>query len=324
MTNELSQRALLESAAEGLRKLATDTRCRAAFAAPGSALQDILSPAARRYVLAPDRAGFLEQVGKLRAKGYLVAAECAAPLRNADDPAQIEQVVEEYLSLLEAEPAPDRLGFELSQVGLARSSRLAVENTGRIAAAAARHGSEVVLSMERSPGVDAVLAVYHQLSDRYANVGVTLQAHLHRTEADAALLARTDRTIRLVKGAFPEPPHIALPRGPALDDRFLDLAQSLVDRGVRLSLATQDPVVLAAAQERGLLEHVTDIEMLHGVRPELLRHYREAGLTCRIYATYGTNWWLYLLQRLAEHPPMVLRALADIGSGRTDTVGAGY
>ncbi|MFD9424943.1 MULTISPECIES: proline dehydrogenase family protein [unclassified Streptomyces] len=324
MTDELSQRALLESAAEGLRKLATDTRCRVAFAAPGSVLQDILSPAARRYVLAPDRDGFLEQVGKLRARGYLVAAECAAPHQNADDPAQIEQVVAEYLSLLEAEPAPDRLGFELSQVGLARSSRLAVENTGRIAAAAARHGSEVVLSMERAPGVDAVLAVYRPLSDRYANVGITLQAHLHRTEHDAATLARPGRTIRLVKGAFPEPPHIALPRGPALDDRFLDLAQSLVDGGVRLSLATQDPVVLAAARERGLLERVTEIEMLHGVRPELLRHYRESGLVCRIHATYGTNWWLYLLQRLAEHPPMVLRALADIGSGRTDTVGIGY
>ncbi|WYB30771.1 hypothetical protein V6574_14045 [Streptomyces sp. SM1P] len=95
---------------------------------------------------------------------------------------------------------------------------------------------------------------------------------------------------------------MALGRGPALDARYLRLAAALVDRGARLSLATQDPAVLEAAARSGLLDRVEEIEMLHGVRPELLRSYRESGHACRIYATYGENWWLHLLHRLAEHP----------------------
>jgi proline dehydrogenase len=313
MTQQLSQRSLLEAAAEGLRRLASDPWCRATFAAPGSALRNILAPAARRYVLAPDRAGFLARSALLRAEGYRVTAEYTVPGRPGADRAQAALAVEEYVGLLGHRPAPDRIGFDLSLAGFAHSPELATENTGRIAAAAALRGSEVVLNADRSPGADGTLAVYGELARRHQNLGITLQACLRRTEADAAAVARPGSTVRLVKGALPEPPHTALARGPALDDRFLDLAEFLVDRGVKLSLATHDPVVLAAAQERGLLERVAEIEMLHGVQPELLRRYHEAGIACRIHAVYGTEWWLHVLQRLAEHPPMVLTALADIG-----------
>ncbi|WP_457512630.1 proline dehydrogenase family protein [Streptomyces sp. TE33382] len=315
MTDELSQRALLEAASEGLRRLAADSPVRtSAPAGPGAVLQDILAPAARRYVPAPDRAGFLERADRLRTKGYLLSAEYTTDRPCPDDPAEVERTVAEYLALLAHEPVPERLGFDLAQVGLARSARLATRNTGRIVTAAASRGSEVVLSMGPAPGVDTVLDAYRELRASHTNLGITLQAHLHRTPHDAAELARPGSTIRLVKGASPEPGHIALPRGPALDDRYLDLAQLLLERGVRLSLATQDPALLASARQRGLLRRTVEIEMLHGVQPALLRRYRQDGLVCRIHAPYGTGWWPHLLQRLAEHPPMVLRALADIGT----------
>ncbi|MCB5165681.1 hypothetical protein LG634_12650 [Streptomyces bambusae] len=302
-----SQRALLEAAAEGLRRLATDSRCLAGFAAPDSPLRDVLSPAARRYVLAPDREGFLAESARLRALGYRVTAEFTGSGPE-------EEVVGEYLALLGHEDAPDQVGFDLLAVGLGHSPARARENAGRVAAAAAERGGEIVLSMERYATVDAALTVQRELSRRYGNVGLTLQAHLHRTERDAAEVARPGCRIRLVKGAFPEPAHRALGRGPALDDRYLRLAQLLVERGVRLSLATQDPAVLAAAEDSGLLASVAEIEMRYGVQPGLLRTHHEAGRPCRINATYGTNWWLHLLQRLTEHPPMVLDALADIGT----------
>ncbi|MFM9372890.1 proline dehydrogenase family protein [Streptomyces sp. Da 82-17] len=325
MIQGLSQRTLLESAAEGLRRIANDPRCAREFAASGSVLRDILSPAARRYVLATDRTDFLARVAELRSKGYGVTAEYSSPDRGTDTgPEQVRQVVDEYLQLLAHEPAPEQIGCDLTGVGLAVSPALALANADRIAAAAAARGSEIVLSMDRSPTVDAVLAVHRELSRRYANVGLTLQAQLHRTLRDITDVARPGSRIRLVKGAFQEPQDIALRRGPALDDRYLDLAQRLVDHGVRLSLATQDHEVLAAADSRGLLTQVTDIEMLHGVRPGLLRHYRDLGLPCRVYAVYGTNWWLHLLQRLAEHPPLVLSALADIGSDRAEGPASGY
>ncbi|MGW6462310.1 proline dehydrogenase family protein [Streptomyces rubiginosohelvolus] len=321
----VSQRALHEAAGRGLRLLAADPRCRSAFTAPGSLLQDLLSPAAHRYVLAADRDAFLDHLGVLRAKSYRIAVEFVG--EEAADPAEVERVVGEYLAVLAHEPVPEQLGFDLSNVGLALSRELCAANTARITSAAAARGSEVVLSMERAPAVDDVLGTYRELAADHANLGVTLQAYLHRTEADLDAVPVAGRRIRLVKGAFVAPAEVALGRGPALDARYLRLAAALVDRGARLSLATQDPAVLEAAARSGLLNRVEEIEMLHGVRPELLRSYRESGHACRIYATYGENWWLHLLHRLAEHPPMVLTALADIaerGQAEGRTVGAGY
>ncbi|PKW00389.1 L-proline dehydrogenase [Streptomyces sp. 1222.5] len=322
MTSQTSSRALTEAAARGLRSLAADDRCREAFTAPGSLLQNLLSPAAHRYVLAAGREEFLDHLATLRAKGYLITVEFVG--EENSDPGQIEQVVQEYLALLGHEPVPEQLGFDLSNVGLAVSRDLALRNTARIVEAAADRGCTVVLSMERSPTVDTVLGVYRELAERYDNIGITLQAHLHRTEQDLAAVAAPGRKVRLVKGAFQEAAEVAVRRGPALDERYLRFAEELVGRGVRLSLATQDPAVLAAAKHSGLLDRVAEIEMLHGVQPHLLRSYREAGHACRIYATYGENWWLHLLHRLAEHPPMVLTALADLGDDTARAVGADY
>ncbi|MFI5617757.1 proline dehydrogenase family protein [Streptomyces sp. NPDC051567] len=325
MTSAMSQRVLHEAAGKGLRLLAADERCRDAFTTPGSVLQDILSPAARRYVLAASRDEFLAHLETLRAKSYRTTVEFVG--EENSDPAEIERVVGEYLAVLAHEPVPGQLGFDLSNLGLAFSPDLARKNTARIAGAAAARGGEVVLSMERAPAVDEVLDVYRELAADHANLGVTLQAYLHRTERDLGSLPLEGRRIRLVKGAFCENSETALGRGPALDRRYLQLAGELVDRGARLSLATQDAALLAEAKESGLLDRADEIEMLHGVRPGLLRSYREAGHACRVYATYGENWWLHLLHRLAEHPPMVLTALADIAEHHRDagrTVGGGY
>ncbi|MFB6809183.1 proline dehydrogenase family protein [Streptomyces sp. NPDC056387] len=325
MTSAMSQRALHRAAGQGLRLLAADERCREAFTTPGSVLQDVLSPAARRYVLAPGRDEFLGHLQTLRAKSYRIAVEFVG--EENSDPAEIERVVDEYLAVLEHDQEPAQLGFDLSNLGLTVSRELAVKNTARITEAAAVRGSEVVLSMERAPAVDDVLDAYRELAADHPNLGVTLQAYLHRTAQDLDSLPLEGRKVRLVKGAFNESTANALGRGPALDQRYLELAAELAGRGARVSLATQDATVLAEAKERGLLERVTEIEMLHGVRPDLLRTYREAGYACRIYATYGENWWLHLLHRLAEHPPMVLTALADIAERHHDrghTVGAGY
>ncbi|MFB7280108.1 proline dehydrogenase family protein [Streptomyces hydrogenans] len=324
-TGDTSRRALHEAASRGLRMLAADPRCREAFTAPGSLLQDLASPAARRYVLAAGRDEFLVHLTALRDKDYRIAVEFVG--EENSDPAGIERVVEEYLAVLAAEPLPGQLGFDLSNLGLAVSRELARDNTARVTRAAAARGADVVLSMERAPAVDAVLDTYRELAADHPNLGVTLQAYLHRTPADLDAIPLDGRRIRLVKGAFAAPADTALGRGPALDERYLALAAELADRGALVSLATQDATVLAAARERGLLDRVHEIEMLHGVRPALLREYHALGHPCRIYATYGENWWLHLLHRLAEHPPMVLTALADIAERHLDgrhAVGAHY
>lgn len=312
--NELT----IAAAGRTLRAFAADPRTRAAFDADGSLLRTLLAPAAGRYVVADNQTDFLARLKVLRDKDYRISAEIVGEEKT--EPAEIEAVVTEYLDLIEGDPGTAQLGFDLSNVGLLVSKELAVRNTARILAASR---GDVVLSMERSTFTDAILDVFETLAGAHDNVGVTVQAHLYRTEADLPRILATQRKIRLVKGAYREPAGVALPRGPELDSRYLRFAEQVVAHGVPVALATHDAELLDTAAERGLLE-VAEIEMLHGVRPTLLRKYHEAGYPCRIYATYGPGWWLHLLHRLAESPPMVLTALADLAEPDTVVFGADY
>jgi proline dehydrogenase len=303
----------LGPATTALKTLAADPALRAAFV-EGPALSRVLGTAAKRYIVAEDRDTLAGRLKVLADKGYRTGVEHVG--EEAVDPAEIEGVVHEYLHLIdEADPVADQpvqLGFDLSNVGLLVSAELAVRNTARILEAARAKNMGVVISMERSGFVDSIVDAFDELAPHHANVGLTLQAHLHRTTDDLSRVARHGRKVRLVKGVYRESPDVALPRGPELDARYADLAERLLSHGVELACATQDPHVHELLDRRGLLSRIAELEMLHGVRPALLRAQRERGIPCRVATVYGTNWWLHFLHRLAEYPPNVLTALADL------------
>jgi proline dehydrogenase len=106
--------------------------------------------------------------------------------------------------------------------------------------------------------------------------------------------------------------------------RYLRFLEQALDAEAKVALGTHDGGLLTAVKERGLLPGVEEIEMLHGVRPELLKAYRTAGVPCRVYAVYGDNWWLHFLHRLAERPQRVLTALADIEDPSRVVFGSAY
>jgi proline dehydrogenase len=123
-----------------------------------------------------------------------------------------------------------------------------------------------------------------------------------------------------------EPDERAMRRGESLDERFLSLVQVLVEAHHPLSIATHDQYLLQEVERRKFLSvpHV-EVEMLYGIRPDLLRQMRDAGYQTRLYLTYGTEWYLYLCHRLAEYPPNTYRALADcVHPSRTEQPASDY
>lgn len=308
-----------------LRHLAAGEDFRSAFR-DNPLLRETLSPAAGRYVVASELDEALEKLRTLAELGYRLAVEYVG--EEVRDPATIKLVVAEYLALIDAmdagTDAPVQLGFDLSSVGSLVSTDLALANTAMLARAAAAKNTGLLLSMERSSYVDQILEVYRALGAEHDNVGITIQAHLRRTDADLETLAAIGGKVRLVKGTYQESEDIALPRGPELDQRYLDLLTRLLDHGLTVSAATQDPVMHDLLDAAGLLERVDEVEMLHGVRPELLRKLRDRGVPVRVYAVYGENWWLHFLHRLAEYPPNVLQALADLADPARIEFGRDY
>ena len=132
--------------------------------------------------------------------------------------------------------------------------------------------------------------------------------------------------IRLVKGAYQEPEKRAMKRGEALDERFLSLIEMAVSAQHPLSIATHDQHLLQELARRKWLAvpHV-EVEMLYGVRPDLLKQMKQAGYQTRLYLPYGTEWYLYLCHRLAEYPPNIYQALADcVQPSRTEQPTSNY
>lgn len=328
------------AAAAALRRLARRDDLKAAVLS-SPALYAVLLQAARRYVAGETREAALSKARALAtAHEHERAHRATIDFMGEDtrDASAAREATDEFLALVDAlGPAvPNSLlehtsvSLDLSHIGLAvRGGRttgiqLATDHLREIVAAAERVGREVIISMEASDRTDDILAVHEQVAAQHANVGITVQAALHRTPQDLdRLLARTGGgRVRLVKGAYLEPPERATPRGPELDARYAELARRLLRaavHGQRVSIATHHDALLSSLLDdaRGMggpsafHQDALQFEMLQGVAPHRLGEVATAGFVTRVYLVYGREWYLYLCHRLAEHPLSLLDALVD-------------
>jgi len=321
---EVPSKEIYTLACAGLKKLALNQECRDAFD-KNSLFFKLFEQAAHRYIIASDAQELNRKLHTLAAKGYQLGVEYVGEENH--DPHVVQRFVGEYLSAVQrfaGAGLKPQLGFDLSAVGMLISQETAYRNASAILAAAAQYDIPVMISMEHSSAVDKILEVYAELAPAHLNVGITVQAHLHRTVKDLPRIISYGRKVRLVKGVYNESLDVALPRGEELDDRYLMLLDNLLAASVPVSCATQDPNLIKRLFAGGYNSKIEELEMLHGVQPEVLRSAREAGLNCRIAAVYGDSWYLHFLHRLAESPDNVLEALADFYDPSRITFGAGY
>jgi proline dehydrogenase len=222
------------------------------------------------------------------------------------------------LDRIEGEPGLDvTISVKLTQLGLDFSSGLVIENLERVLEAARER--VVMIDMESSVYVDRTLDVHRALRRQSDRVGVCLQAYLRRTARDVEDLP--DRSIvRLVKGAYLEPPEIAHEDRREVDRAFARLTATLLARGHTIHVATHDPALL-----EGTVRHVersgtswkrVDLQFLHGVRRDLQSRYAEAGYPVTVYVPYGTEWYPYLTRRLAERPANMWFFLSNLARVR--------
>lgn len=211
------------------------------------------------------------------------------------------------------------ISLDLSHVGLAIDAELVLANASHIAQATAETGREMVISAEGSDRTDAVLALHRALCERFDHVGITVQARLHRTAEDLPDLLALPGRIRLVKGAFLEPETLAHPReAPALTAAYLTYARQLADSGHLCSFATHDWELIHRIDHHlgdpGQKTVPWEFETLLGLGPDRLDAMAGRGHPTREYVVFGTEWWLYVCNRLAEDPQRLLQALVDAAS----------
>jgi proline dehydrogenase len=189
------------------------------------------------------------------------------------------------------------LGQGLGPTGPARATERAHALVGHARA----HGVDVTVDMEDHTRVDDTLRTVRTLREDFPRTGCVLQAMLRRTEGDARDLAVPGSRVRLVKGAYNEPPEVAHPAKADVDKAYVRCLKVLLDGGAYPMIATHDLRIVHLAEDlvRG---RDAEFQMLYGIRsPEQLRLAR-AGHTVRVYVPYGTDWYGYFSRRLAERP----------------------
>jgi proline dehydrogenase len=305
-------------AGRALLRIARDERIKA-YVQEERPLHDALLGAALRYIASEDLETCVSIARRINATGHAVTIDFLGESTRTRDVA--EEAATAFHAVIEAITANSLLGsvsLDLSHLGLLIDPGLAHQLATGLAVHAEDAGFDLMISAEGSERTDDVLASYERLAVRFSNVGITLQARLHRTAEDLSRVLELGRggKIRIVKGAFDEPLSIALPRGRELNDAYVAFVERVVANRRPVSIATHDPMVLSWLADL-VASHAdqAEIEMLYGVQPERLTLLHERNLPTRVYLPYGYEWFLYLTHRLAEHPPNVYRAISDAVSG---------
>jgi proline dehydrogenase len=230
------------------------------------------------------------------------------------DEAETRSVVAAYgevLDRIHAEGLRTNLALKLTHLGLSIDEELAQRNVAELVEHAARVGNFVRLDMEESQHVDATLRIYRRLREHgHANVGAVLQAYLFRAADDFAALLPLAPNLRIVKGAYLEPPEIAYPRKSDVDAAYARLMEASLEGGGFTAVATHDETLIehaiAFARERGIDNDRFQFQMLYGVRPRLQLDLVRRGFDVLVATPYGPQWYRYLMRRLAERPANLL------------------
>ncbi len=216
------------------------------------------------------------------------------------------------LERIAAESIDGNISVKPTQLGLDISEELCLGNIERILGRARQLGNGdgeifVRLDMEASNYTEATIHIVETLWERgFRNVGTVLQAYLRRTPDDVRRMNEIGSRVRLVKGAYREPPEAAYVEKEKVDRMFLEEMKRLLDGGHYPAIATHDETLIAATRhyafERGIPRESFEFQMLYGIRRDLQQRLREEGYHVRIYLPYGEYWYPYLMRRLAERP----------------------
>lgn len=281
----------------------------------------LVSKTVRRYGMRMGAARFVagetldEAVGVLRGlnqKGLLTNTTLLG--EAVHDEATVREVVEAYLVILDRirrEALQTNIAVKLSQLGLDLSEDTAFANAAHLVARARDLGNFVRIDMEESWRVDATLRIYARLrAQGLDNVGTVLQAYLYRTAKDLEGLLPLRPNLRLVKGAYLEPPDVAYPKKADVDAQYIALAERMLLHGGFTAIATHDERIIAHVREfaakRGMGPAELEFQMLYGVRPQLQLDLVQQGYRVRVATPFGPEWYFYLMRRLAERPANLL------------------
>jgi proline dehydrogenase len=269
--------------------------------------RSLVGRVSRRYIAGPSLGHAIETVRSLNAAGLMATLDVLGEnTQSLDQAGAVRQVYLETLQEIDRTGVDSNVSLKPTQFGLKvdreacyRSLRSVVERSGEQARL-------VRIDMEDSSCTNATLELYRGLRRDFENVGVVLQAMLRRTLRDAEDLARTRANVRLCKGIYLEPKHVAFTDRESVNRNYVQVLERLLEAGCYVGVATHDERLVEEAQRLiqkfGLKREQYEFQMLLGVGEGLRRKLVDQGHRLRVYVPFGEQWYSYSMRRLRENP----------------------
>ena len=267
---------------------------------------------ARRFVAGETIDDAIAAVRGLNARGITASLDLLGESVHNEEEARASG--REYLTILDrihAAKLKANVSLKLTAMGLDMSEDLCVAIVQEILERARGYGSFVRLDMESSRYTQQTLDLFeHRLYPSFReNVGIVLQSYLYRTMEDVEHANQLKARVRICKGAYQEPASVAYPDKKDVDASYVRAMHALMERGNYPGIATHDEAIIGEAKrfaaERGIGRERFEFQMLYGVRRDLQERLVREGYNMRVYVPFGTQWYPYLMRRLAERPANV-------------------
>jgi proline dehydrogenase len=281
--------------------------------------------AASRFVAGVTVQDAIRVVRELNARGINATLDrLGEHTSNVDEANTSADAIVAVLNEIDKAGVKANLSIKLTQIGMGLDEEICRQNLVRILDQAKKHGNFVRIDMEDSPYTDITLSMHESMRERgfsSTGYGMVMQSYLHRAEADTRRLLENGTRLRLVKGAYNEPPDRAYPKKSDVDANFDLLSKITIDATASFennqisddgrvppfaAIATHDENRIDFARKHaekiGLSKRALEFQMLYGVRRDLQEQLVMQGYPVRVYVPFGTHWYPYFMRRLAERP----------------------
>jgi proline dehydrogenase len=279
---------------------------------------------ARRFVPGEELSEALEATRRSNAARMSVSLdELGENVSSREDAECARDTYTNILDRIAAEHLDANISLKLTHLGLDLNEAFCETQLRTVIERAVALRNFVRVDMEGSAYTERTLRVVKAVRAGTDAVGTVIQAYLYRSRQDVEDLLEAGCRIRLVKGAYKEPPEVALQRKRDVDSNFVSLTRLLLSSGLYHAIATHDPKMIDAAiryaTRHSIAKDKFEFQMLYGVRTDLQRRLVRDGYRFRVYIPYGKDWFPYFMRRLAERPANLLFLLKNLYRGADES-----
>ena len=260
---------------------------------------------ARRFVAGRTLEEALPRVHKIVDSGMMVTMDILGEnVTNHEEPGRFVQGYIDVMKVMSKEDIGGGISVKPTMMGMDLGDDICLQHIEKIVAEAEKLGFFVRIDMEGTDYTERTLELVEKLHEKHENVGIVLQAYLHRTQEDIKRMNAKGIQVRLCKGAYKEPKKFAIKKMKLIRENFKQCTMMLLKDGVYPAIATHDKKLIEWTKqycaENGIGNDKFEFQMLYGMRPQTQRELVAEDYSLRMYVPHGTHWFPYFFRRLRE------------------------